>query len=277
MNKLHGKLAALKAAVTGRGSALVAFSGGVDSSFLLKVCMDALGADGRKVLAVTARSSTYPQRELDEAVELAKSLGAEHMIIDSEELDIEGYADNPPNRCYYCKGELFGKLIEIATERGIAAVYDGANADDAADWRPGSQAASELGVISPLKEAGITKDEIRELSKEMGLPTWNKPAFACLASRFPYGSKITRDKLRMVELAEQALRNMGFRQLRVRHHGEVCRIELEPEAIQRAVAPETAARIHAAMREIGFTYTTVDIVGYRTGAMNEALNLKGRA
>lgn len=274
MNILEAKLDTLTGRAEAAGSCVLAFSGGVDSSFLLKILHDALKKTGGRVLAVTARSSTYPARELAEAVRIARMIGAEHRIIDSEELDIEGYAENPPNRCYHCKGELFRKLVQLAENEGFNVVYDGANADDADDFRPGSKAAEELGVRSPLKEAGLTKEEIRTASKRLGLPTWDKPAFACLASRFPYGSRITREKLSMVETAEEALRGMGFAQLRARHHGDVIRIELSPEDIPRAVEPAMAERIHAAMKEAGFLYTAVDILGYRTGSMNEAL---GRA
>ncbi|MGK7344519.1 MAG: ATP-dependent sacrificial sulfur transferase LarE [Candidatus Nitrospinota bacterium M3_3B_026] len=276
MNILEAKLDTLAEWAAAAGSCVLAFSGGVDSSFLLKILHGVMEKTGGRVLAVTARSSTYPARELEEAVRIAKLIGAEHRVIDSEELEIEGYAENPPDRCYHCKGELFRKLVQLAENEGFNVVYDGANADDARDFRPGSKAAEELGVKSPLKEAGLTKNDIRELSRRMGLPTWDKPAFACLASRFPYGSRITPQKLSMVEAAEEALRGMGFTQLRARHHGDVIRIELSPEDIPRAVEPAMAERIHAAMKEAGFLYTAVDILGYRTGAMNEALGRTAR-
>lgn len=266
------KLARLKAELEKLGSVLVAFSGGVDSSFLLKVAFDTLGYD--KTFGVTARSSTYPQRELDNAVAVARLIGARHEIVDSEELDIEGFSQNPVNRCYYCKGELFGKLSEIASAKGFSAVLDGANADDASDYRPGSIAAGEHGVRSLLKECGITKKEIRALSREMDLPTWNKPAFACLASRFPYGDEITREKLGMVEQAEYFLRDIGFAQIRVRNHNGVARIELAPEEMARAIAPDMAKAIHDNLRRIGFTHIALDLLGYRTGSMNETLGLK---
>lgn len=271
MSDAHIKLTQLQDRLRGLGSVLIAFSGGVDSSFLLKAAFDTLAPMGGRVLAVTATSSTYPVRELEEARSIARLTGAEHRVIESEELDIAGFADNPPNRCYYCKGELFGKLAAIARQEGIAAVLDGANADDALDYRPGAQAAREAGVISPLKEAGLTKAEIRELSREMGLPTWNKPAFACLASRFPYGETITQTKLSKVELAEEALRALGFNQIRVRFHGDVARIELNSGEIARAIEPEFSSQIYRRFKEIGFTYVTVDIMGYRTGSMNETI------
>jgi uncharacterized protein len=272
-DEARAKLARVKAELDSLKSVLVAFSGGVDSSFLLKVAHDTLGSS--KVLAVTARSSTYPQRELDNAVTVAGLIGARHMVIDSEELEIEGFSKNPTNRCYYCKGELFGKLTKIADKEGLSTVLDGANADDALDHRPGSIAAIERGVRSLLKECGVTKNEIRALSLEMGLPTWDKPAFACLASRFPYGDEITREKLGMVELAEYFLRDMGFTQLRVRNHSGVARIELAPDEMARAVGTDTARKIHDRFREIGFKYVALDILGYRTGSMNETLGLSG--
>jgi len=253
------------------GSAIIAFSGGVDSTFLLHVAAETFkGSEGR-ALAVTARSSTYPAREMQEAVELAGMIGAPHRVIDSEELDIRGYSENPPNRCYYCKGELFGKLADIAGAEGYAAVLDGANADDVSDYRPGAKAARELNVRSLLQEVGLTKDEIRWLSKKAGLPTWNKPAFACLASRFPYGETITIDKLEMVNAAEQILRDTGFAQCRVRYHGDVARVELDTRDIPRVVEPETAELITRELKRIGFAYVCVDLTGYRTGAMNETL------
>jgi len=271
---LADKLNNLETEIKKLGSVIVAFSGGVDSSFLLKVARDTLARTGGRALAVTARSSTYPVRELEEAARIAKFIGAEHMIIDSEELDIDGFAQNPVNRCYYCKGELFGKLSAIAEKEGVAAVLDGANMDDLKDYRPGSKAAREKGVRSLLVECSFTKDDIRALSKEMNLPTWDKPAFACLASRFPYGTTITGGKLTMVDKAEEFLRRLGFTQLRVRHHGDIARIELDPAQIQKAVEPETASLINAKLKEIGFKYVTVDIAGYRTGSMNEGLDLK---
>ena len=272
-DEARAKLARVKAELKSLKSVLVAFSGGVDSSFLLKVAHDTLGAD--KVLAVTARSSTYPQRELDNAIAVAGLIGARHMVIDSEELEIEGFAKNPSNRCYYCKTELFGKLTQVAAKGGFLTVLDGANADDVSDHRPGSVAAVERGVRSLLKECGVTKSEIRALSLEMGLTTWDKPAFACLASRFPYGDEITREKLGMVEQAEYFLRDMDFTQLRVRNHDGVARIELAPDEMARAIDPDTARKIHDRLKEIGFKYVALDLLGYRTGSMNETLGLSG--
>ncbi|MBI5814059.1 MAG: ATP-dependent sacrificial sulfur transferase LarE [Nitrospinae bacterium] len=268
---LNNKLEKLEAEIRKLGSVLVAFSGGVDSSFLLKTAHDTLSKTGGRALGVTARSSTYPAREFEEAVKIAGLIGAEHMVIVSEELEIDGFAENPVNRCYFCKGELFGKLSEIAGKEGIAAVLDGANVDDLTDHRPGAKAARENGVRSLLIETGFTKDDIRALSKEMGLPTWDKPSFACLASRFPYGTQITNEKLTMVDRAEEFLRKLGFAQLRVRHHGEVARIELDAAQMAKAIEPAASRLIYGKLKEIGFKYVALDIAGYRTGSMNEGM------
>ena len=265
---LNLKLEKLKENLKKLGSVAIAYSGGVDSTFLLRVAHEVLGD---KVIAVTARSSTYPEREFNEAKAYIESIGAKHIVIVSEELEIEGFSKNPVNRCYYCKKELFSKIKDIASEYGISYVLDGSNLDDTGDYRPGMKAAKELEVISPLKEAKLTKQDIRDLSKAMGVPTWNKPAFACLSSRFPYGNEITAPKLKMVEQAEQLLLDMGFRQIRVRHHGEIARIEVSSEERCKFFDLAVMDKIGQEFKNIGFKYTTLDLLGYRTGSMNEVL------
>jgi len=264
------KLAVLKENLIQAGSLAVSFSGGVDSTFLLKVAVDVLGD---QVIAVTAKSSTYPEREFREAEAFARQLGVRHIVIESEELEIEGFSENPVNRCYFCKHELFGKVVEIAKQYGMRTVADGSNVDDIGDYRPGMQAVRELEVISPLKEAGMTKADIRKLSRAMGLPTWDKQAFACLASRFPYGQKITKEKLGMIDKAEQFLLDMGFRQVRVRHHGDLARIEVGSQEIGRFFNEELMGSVYNELKKIGFTYVSLDMKGYRTGSMNETLSL----
>jgi len=262
------KLDRLRADVRALGSVVVAFSGGVDSSFLLKVCHEELGD---RALAVTAASETYPRRELDEARRIAEQIGARHLVIHTSEIEIDGFSRNPPDRCYFCKRELFGKLRAVATQHRLDHVLDGSNADDTSDYRPGARAAHELHVRSPLQDAGLAKDEIRQLSRDMGLPTWDKPAYACLASRFPYGEEITADKLDAVGRAEGLLYALGFAGVRVRHHGPVARIELPPDQISEAIEPKRRQRIVSGLKELGFAYVTIDLEGYRTGSMNEVL------
>lgn len=266
---IDDKFSVLKENIKKLGSVAVAYSGGVDSTFLLKVCYDVLGD---KVLAVTARSSTYPEREFKEAVEYVGKIGAKHKVIISEELDIDGFSKNPKNRCYYCKKELFTKIIAIAKDNNINRVLDGANLDDVGDYRPGMIAAKELEVLSPLKEAKLTKSDIRQLSKRLGLPTWDKPSFACLSSRVPYGSEITIPKLSMIDRAEQFLLDLGFRQVRVRHHGDIARIEVAPEEREKIFSLELMDKIAEELKRIGFKYVTLDLAGYRTGSMNEVLS-----
>ncbi|MDR2088741.1 MAG: ATP-dependent sacrificial sulfur transferase LarE, partial [Clostridiales Family XIII bacterium] len=261
----HEKLCRLLSEQSG---VAVAFSGGVDSTFLLRTAKRILGD---KVIAVTARSCSFPQRELDEAKAFCAAEGIRHFVCDSEELDIEGFSENPVNRCYLCKNELFTKIWAVARANGIAAVIEGSNADDAGDYRPGLQAVREQGVLSPLREAGLDKADIRALSKAEGLSTWNKQSFACLSSRFVYGETITEKKLGMVDKAEQLLLDEGFTQVRVRVHGDIARIELDPGEFPKLLADETRERIYARFKEIGFSYTGLDLLGYRTGSMNETL------
>lgn len=265
---LQTKFETLKTNIKNMGKLVVAFSGGVDSTFLLRVAHDVLKSN---VIAVTARSSTYPEREYKEAAQYIKSLGAKHVVIVSEELEIEGFSKNPVNRCYFCKKELFTKIRKIAEENGIGYVADGSNVDDLGDYRPGMTAVQELSVVSPLREAGMTKEDVRILSKELGLPTWDKPAFACLSSRFPYGQEITPEKLAMVDKAEQYLLDLGFRQVRVRHHGEIARIEVLAKERSRFFDEELMDNVYKELKKIGFNYVALDLKGYRTGSMNETI------
>lgn len=268
MVKTEEKYQRLKQILKDMEGVLVAFSAGVDSTFVLKVARDVLG---EKVLAVTARSVTYPLAELEEAKQLASFLGVRHLIVDSKEINVPGFSNNPPNRCYYCKTELYDILTEIARRENIPYIVDGTNYDDIYDHRPGMKATVEHGVRSPLKEAGLTKEEIRHLSRELGLPTWDKPSFACLSSRFPYGDKITVEKLQMVDAAENFLRQFKFKQLRVRHHDKIARIELTKEDMVRVVTTDIGDKIVAKFKELGYAYVTLDLQGYRTGSMNEVL------
>lgn len=266
--KLQEKLAVLQVNLRQLGSLAVAFSGGVDSTFLVKVAHDVLQD---RVIAVTARSSTYPEREFEDAANFARQIGVRQIVIVSEELDIDGFAENPSNRCYFCKKELFSKICNVARQNNLDFVADGANLDDLDDYRPGIQAAKELGVVSPLREAGLTKEDIRSLSRSMGLPTWNKQAFACLASRIPYGQPITGEKLAMVEQAEQYLLDLGFRQIRVRHHGDLARIEVAPGELERFFQQSLMRKVHDRLQQLGFSYVALDMKGYRSGSLNEVI------
>ena len=269
MMTLETKYEQLKSILQDLDSVVIGFSGGVDSTFLLKVAKDTLGDD---VLAVTARSSTYPEREFLEAKEYAKNLNAKHEVIVSEELDIEGFSKNPIDRCYHCKNELFSKIQAVAKEKDYKYVLDGSNLDDVGDYRPGMKAAKELGVRSPLREAEMTKADIRALSQKLNLPTWNKPAFACLSSRFPYGNEITKDKLSMVEKAEEYLRSLGIIQTRVRHHENIARIEVDPRERKKFFDEEVMDEVGKTLTGFGFAYVTLDVLGYRSGSMNEVLS-----
>lgn len=258
----------LKQMLKDYGSAAVAFSSGVDSAFLLYAAKEALGD---KVIAVTAKSCSFPQRELNEAKAFCESHKIRHFIFESEELDIEGFSHNPKNRCYLCKHELFEKIIKIAEDEGIAVILEGSNLDDNGDYRPGLQAVAELGIKSPLRAIGFTKEDIRVLSGNLGLPTWNKQSFACLSSRFVYGETISREKLGMVDKAEQLLLDLGFHQVRVRIHGTMARIEIMPEEFEKLISGEIRSQITETFRNLGFTYVTMDLTGYRTGSMNEVI------
>lgn len=267
-SSIDRRLRELEEVVAPRGSALVAFSGGVDSSLALAVVARALPKDS--VLAVTSNNETYLPSELEPAREFVASLGIEHQVVDTRELDNPDYAKNPTNRCYFCKSTLYTDLAEMAHERGYGCVVDGANADDEGDYRPGRAAAKELGVISPLSEAGVSKEEVREISHLLGLPMWDKPALACLSSRFPYGEEITPEKLSQVAHAEEFMREKGYRQVRVRHHGDLARLEVGAEELERAFSERE--EITRELTEAGFLYVTLDLAGYRAGSLNAALD-----
>jgi uncharacterized protein len=269
--ELDAKSRALVDLLTGFESVVVAFSGGVDSAYLACVASRALGA---RALAITADSSSYPQHHREMALRLASQFEFAHEFIVTDELARPEYRANPENRCYYCKHELFSQLTEIAAARGFRVVVDGSNADDRGDYRPGRQAAREFGVRSPLDEAGLTKADIRELSRRDGLPTWDEPASACLSSRIPYHSEVTPEKLRTIERAEDALRALGFRICRVRHHDTLARVEIGRDEIARALDPELRAAITRELRAAGYRYVTLDLDGYRTGSLNETIRLK---
>ena len=268
MDTLHTKYDALRSRLQELGSLAVAFSGGVDSTFLLRVAHDVLGD---RAIAVTAAPPFVPVREQKEASDFCREAGIRQIVIPAEALDLDGIRHNPPDRCYHCKRMIFGRIIKTAEQNGISHVAEGSNTDDTGDYRPGMRAIRELGVLSPLLEADLSKSDIRTLSKELSLPTWDKPSFACLASRFVYGETITDERLSMVDRSEQLLLDLGFRQFRVRIHGDLARIEILPVDFDRIMDAECRAKIYSELKSYGFSYVTLDLAGYRTGSMNEVL------
>ncbi|MBQ3791861.1 MAG: ATP-dependent sacrificial sulfur transferase LarE [Clostridia bacterium] len=270
MDELHLKKEKLQEILRSLSPVAIAFSSGVDSTFLLKVAHDTLG-DG--ACAITVRSAVCPERETAEAEEFCKKEKISQRVLALDPLTIDGFRQNPPERCYLCKKSLFTEMVNVAREMGCAYLAEGSNADDDGDYRPGMKAIRELGVRSPLRDAGLTKSEIRLLSRELELPTWDKPSLACLATRFPYGEEITKEKLFRVDAAEQMIRSLGFRQVRVRVHGDVARIEISPSDFSSFLKEENASEVDRYLKELGFLYIALDIGGYKTGSMNRSLGL----
>ncbi len=268
---LAARAARLREILSGYQSVLIAFSGGVDSAYLAIAAAEALGD---RALAVTADSPSYPDTHRQLALSIARDFGFSHEVIHTAELERPEYRANPANRCYYCKDELYSRLATVARERGIAVVVDGNNADDRGDYRPGRQAAREHGVRSPLDEADLAKDDIRELARAAGLASWDEPASACLSSRIPYGQEVTNDALRQIERAEAVLRELGFRIFRVRHHDTTARLEIARAEMPRALEPDVNARLLASLKALGYQYVSLDLQGYRLGSLNEALRLR---
>ncbi len=262
------KLEILKNNLSKLNNLTVAFSGGVDSTFLLKVAKDVLGDN---VLALTVNAFIHTNKEIKEAIEYTNEIDTKHIVLNIKDINIKEFIDNVPERCYFCKKEIFTQIIKVSNENSIINIADGSNIDDLSDFRPGMKALKELGIISPLKEAGLTKQEIRDLSKMLDIPTWNKPSFACLASRIPYNHKITPKKLEMIEKSEELISQLGFKQFRVRHHGEIARIELIQNEILKFVESESSNQVYEYLKSLGFNYVTIDLFGYRTGSMNEVL------
>jgi pyridinium-3,5-biscarboxylic acid mononucleotide sulfurtransferase len=275
MDKNTTRTDKLKAIIGSRPKALVAFSGGVDSTLLLKVCRDVLGPGN--VTAVTGVSQTYTPEELRTAKKVARDLGVRHVLIETDELACAAFTANPADRCYHCKRELFGKIAALARSHGLDAFYDASNVDDLSDYRPGRRATEELGVVSPLVLAGFTKKDVRALSKRLGLPSWDKPANPCLASRVPYGTPITLETLERIRAGEKFLRSLGFPVVRLRHHGELARIEVPAADLPRLTRPATARKVAARLRTLGYLWTAVDVEGYRMGSLNRAVRGVARA